>query len=148
MRILVIIVRVFVLLGALGAAGYSAFSGFVAYGLAKEVADKGVESTEVRIDLSTGKEKEPPTLHEREVMVKSMLLFFAGSALALFGGLLAIFGFPGNGGLWLLAGGAGPAVLNPALLCGSFPLLAVAGLSLLAWFLSLFVKPKTEAAAA
>jgi hypothetical protein len=137
MRVVLIIARILVLLLALGGAAWSAVSGYLAYAV--------VDLNDHPLPNSTAM---PMTPEARQTTIKVIPFLLAGGLLGLIGGVLAACGYTGQGGIWMLVGGLGPVLLSTAALCGSFALLAPAGLSLLAWLIGLFVPPPPETSAA
>lgn len=137
MRVVLILVRILVLLTALAGAAWVGINGSLLYAAVAFNDNPPADS-----------HAEPLKPDERETLVKTIPFLAAGAVMALIGGILAACGYTANGGVWLLVGAVGPILLFQGALCINVGLIAAAGLSVLVWFVGLFVKPRPEAATA
>jgi hypothetical protein len=147
MKVLLVILRVVVLLAALGGAVGSVVIGlFMRSGAAearleadrKRAAGPSADFALAEIGFT------PATVEELErrqdLLLRTFPFMLAAGLLGLVGGILAAVGRTGCGAIWLLVAAAGPAVLHPGSLCGTFPLILAGFLSLFAWLIGLSVK--------
>jgi len=151
MKVLIIILRVIVLLSALVGVGLSAlvgWGGYVGISAARAELDKNrrlVQEIKSSGKMSQG-ELAVVELASRtgEGAIKSIPFFLLAALLGLIGGILAVCGWTGSGGIWLLTAAVGPTILFPIGIPFLSPLYVAAGLSLLAWLLSFLTQPKAE----